>query len=204
MARGNPHPRDHMRNRLAQLAARLMAEDGIDDYALAKRKAARQLGADDTQHLPTNAEVEQALRDYHAIYQQEEQRARLRALRTQALAAMRLLAEFDPHLTGSVLDGTATRYSDINLMLFADSAKDVELFLLNRNIRFRRGERRLFLGDTARAVPQLTLTDSGDAEVAIAVLSPRDLRHSPRSTAEGRVLSKARIAEVEALLQALG
>jgi hypothetical protein len=38
-----------MRARIAAAAARLMAEDGIDDFALAKRKAARQLGALDTQ-----------------------------------------------------------------------------------------------------------------------------------------------------------
>ena len=42
-----------MRERIAQLAARLMAVDGIDDFALAKRKAARQAGAPDTRNLNT-------------------------------------------------------------------------------------------------------------------------------------------------------
>ncbi len=34
-----------MRARIAATAARIMAEDGIEDFALAKRKAARRLGA---------------------------------------------------------------------------------------------------------------------------------------------------------------
>ena len=51
-----------MRARIAAAAARLMAEDGIDDFALAKRKAARQLGAPDTEALPANQEIEAELR----------------------------------------------------------------------------------------------------------------------------------------------
>jgi len=37
------------RARIAAAAARLMAEDGIDDFALAKRKAAKQLGVLESQ-----------------------------------------------------------------------------------------------------------------------------------------------------------
>ena len=52
------------RLRIAAAAARLMAEDGIDDFALAKRKAARQLGLGDSQALPANEEVEAQLRAF--------------------------------------------------------------------------------------------------------------------------------------------
>lgn len=203
MSRNNGHLREQMRSRIAQLAARLMAQDGIDDFALAKRKAARQLGADDTQNLPNNSEIEQALRDYHAIYQPDEQPARVRALREQALRVMRELAEFDPQLTGSVLSGTATRFSDINLVLVADDLKEVEIFLLNRNVPFKLGERRLLLGDGPRAVPVLTLTEAGPAEVGAMVLSPSELRRLPRGQ-DGRVPERARLPEVEQLLAANG
>src|SRR3990167_1398360 len=77
-----------LRAEIAAAAARLMAEDGIDDFALAKRKAARQLGAGDTESLPANAEIENELRVYQSLYQGAEQRERLRYLRSQALAAM--------------------------------------------------------------------------------------------------------------------
>src|SRR3954471_10911841 len=91
-----------MRARIAAAAARIMAEDGIDDYALAKRKAARQLGAGDTQALPGNDEIEAELRAYQSLYQGDEQRHRIRHLRTQALEAMRMLAQFRPYLAGAV------------------------------------------------------------------------------------------------------
>ena len=139
-----------MRLRIAAAAARLMAEDGIDDYALAKRKAAKQLGADDTQSLPANEEVETELRAYQSLYQNEEQRERIRELRTKALEAMRLLADFRPYLAGAVLKGTAGRYGEIDLQLFTDDSKAVEIALLNRNIPYDVSEQRRFASGRGR------------------------------------------------------
>jgi hypothetical protein len=90
-----------------------MAEDGITDHAFAKRKAAKQLGASDTQHLPGNQEIDEALHSYRALYQHESHPDILYQLREEALAAMRLLEPFHPYLTGSVLSGTAGEHSDI-------------------------------------------------------------------------------------------
>ncbi len=200
MVRSSSHLRNQMRTRIAHAAARLMAEDGIQDFALAKRKAARQLGAEDTHNLPTNAEIEAALRAYQSLYQGHEQAERLTVLRQQACVVMRWLARFNPHLTGSVLAGTAARHSDINLMLFADSDKDVELFLLNGKIDYQRGEKRFRFGDSVRSVPLFTIRHGGPAEVNLAVFSTDDIRESPRSPVDGRALPRARLAEVEALL----
>src|SRR6185295_10768996 len=100
------------RARIAAAAARLMAEDGMDDYALAKRKAARQLGAESTHALPDNEEIEAALRTYQALYQGDEQRQRIHMLRDHALRAMQALEAFRPYLYGPVLAGTAGRYGD--------------------------------------------------------------------------------------------
>src|SRR5688500_1794539 len=99
--------RNDRRSHIAYCAARLMAEDGIEDYALAKRKAARQAGVPETRELPTNEEIDEALKAYRQIYHREEHRDRLRALRGAALRAMRELAPFNPYLTGSVLSGNA-------------------------------------------------------------------------------------------------
>src|SRR5262245_22385307 len=125
-----------MRARIAAAAARIMAEDGVDDFAAAKRRAARQLGAPDSQALPRNDEVEQELRAYRDLYQPEEHAARIAELRRLALEAMRALERFNPYLTGPVLAGIAGPYAQIELQLFPDSAKDVEVFLLERNIEF--------------------------------------------------------------------
>jgi hypothetical protein len=194
-AREYGNRRDLMREQLAHLAAKLMAEDGITDHAFAKRKAARQLGAADTQHLPSNQEVDIALHSYRALYQQDSHPAILFQLREDALATMRLLAEFHPYLTGSVLSGTAGSQSDINLMLFSDDAKAVLLFLLKHEIEFEDGEWKVRVGGHEETVPSYTLTNESGTLTHIIVL-PENARHSGSRHPE----THADIAAVEALL----
>lgn len=191
--------RNDQRNRIAHLAARLMAEDGIEDYALAKRKAARQAGTQDTRELPTNEEVDAALKTYQLIYHQEEHRDRLRELRERALRAMRELAHFNPHLTGSVLNGNAGKYADINLQLFTDNVKAVELYLIDQRIPYRTAQSRLYAGAELRTAPVYTVTDDG-TEIELTVLSTLDLRAPLRTSLEGKNIERAKLPAVEQLL----
>jgi hypothetical protein len=189
----------NMRTRIAAVAARIMAEDGVEDFAMAKRKAARQLGAGDTHSLPNNDEIENELRVYQSLYQGEEQRERLRYLRSEALAAMEQLADFKPYLTGPVLKGTAGRYADIDLQVFADSGKELEIFLLNRNIPYQTFELRHYSGDQVRAVSVLSLDWRG-TPVRVAVYSPEDERRSVKTSPLGRPLERAGLDAVRSLV----
>jgi hypothetical protein len=189
----------NMRTRIAAVAARIMAEDGIEDFAMAKRKAARQLGAGDTQSLPNNDEIENELRLYQSLYQGEEQRERLRHLRSEALAAMEQLADFKPYLTGPVLKGTAARYADIDLQVFADSGKELEIFLLNRNIPYQTSELRHYSGDQVRAVSVLSLDWRG-TPVRVAVYWPEDERRSVKTSPSGQPLERAGLDAVRSLV----
>jgi len=191
--------RDDARSAIAVQAARLMAQDGIEDYGLAKRKAAKQLGMPDMRRLPNNAEIDAALREYKDIYQLDDQRQRIKLLREQAVSSMLELSEFNPHLTGSVLSGIAGPYATIHLQLYTDSAKAVELFLLNRGLPYRTGQVRLYAGGELRLLPVFSIDDEG-IEIEMTVLETRDLRAPVRITAEGRNIERAKLPTVRALL----
>ncbi len=199
MAKDGSANRQQMRHRIAHIAARMIAEDGISDYGLAKRKAARQVGAPDSRNLPNNLEIEAALRAYQDLYQAQEHPERVTRLRELALEIMRLLEPFEPHLTGSVLSGAVARHGDIHLHLYTDSPKDIEIFLLNRDIPFRNREIRVWAGDTMETVPALVLT-TPQAEIHLVVLTPLQRRKPLRLSAEGRPLERASMQSVEALL----
>jgi hypothetical protein len=189
-----------MRARIAAAAARIMAEDGIDDFALAKRKAARSLGAAETEALPGNDEIETELRAYRDLYQAEEHPQRVAELRSLALEAMQALESFHPYLTGPVLKGTAGPYAEIELQLFPESSKEVEMFLLERNIAFATQEARRYSGDRVHAVSVFTLLWQ-DTPLKLSVFDPRDERVALKTSQAGRVMDRAGIAEVGALLQ---
>ena len=191
------------RLRIAAAAARLMAQDGIDDFALAKRKAARQLGLGDTQALPGNDEIEAQLRAYQGLYQEGEQRERLQGLRILALSFMREISVFHPYLTGPVLSGIAGRYSEIDIQVFTDDSKSLELLFLNRNIDFSICDQRRWIGGEARTISVITLNWNG-IEMNISVLGAKDERVSMKTAAAGRIIERAAMAAVELLVAAGG
>ena len=190
-----------LRMRVAAAAARIMAEDGVDDFAHAKRKAARQLGVEGRLALPRNDEVEAELRAYRSLYQPREHPLRIAELRRVALDAMRALERFNPYLTGPVLKGTAGPYAEIELQLFPESSKDLEVFLLDRNIAYTTHEGRRFAGDRARAVAVLSLDWRG-APLKLAVFDRRDERLALKTSPAGRVPERAGIAEVGVMIAA--
>lgn len=185
--------RPGVRASIASAAARLMAEDGITDYHQAKKKAARQLGLPEHTAFPDNAEVEAELRAYRSLYQGEEHEERVAALRQTALELLELLADFQPYLTGSVLEGTAGEHSNIDILLFADSAKEVEIFLLNRDITFDHLEPR---NEKVEAVFSLS-TEAGDVKL---IIMPPHLERMAFKGKDGRVRERAKIDAVRALI----
>ncbi|MEO5692328.1 MAG: hypothetical protein ABIQ72_04320 [Usitatibacter sp.] len=190
----------NLRQHIAYLAARLMAEDGIADYATAKQKAARQAGLGDAAVLPDNTEIEEALREYQGLYQSEEQPAHLRYLREIAVKVMREFEDYRPVLVGSVLNGTAGQHSDVNLQFFTDDAKVLSISLLNKRYRFEEGTRNIRRGGRLDEVPQISLAVD-DAVVTITVLDSGDERSSARIRPDSEP-QRARLSEVEALLAA--
>jgi len=176
-----------VRARIAATAARMIAQDGAD-YTTAKTKAARQvLGVDrpSPNYLPDNIQVEDEVRRYQALFHDPARAERLRRLRALALEVMEQLAEFRPYLTGAVLNGTAGEHDDIHLQLFADSAKEVEIWLLNRNVNIEISETPHFKGgrhDPVETVSFIWKQESVHAEL----YEMNDLRGALKPRADGR------------------
>lgn len=189
-----------MRQRIAQEAARLIVSEGIRDYLLAKRKAAARLGAPDTQNLPRNVEVEAELAAYQHLFQEREQRRCLRELRAAAAGAMRFFSRFEPRLTGSVLAGTAGAHSDVNLHIFAESPEEVTLFLLEAQVPFEEGQRRLRMNKDEFALYPFVRFLAGGVPIEALIFPLNGLRQAPRSPLDGRPMARATLRHVEELL----
>ena len=200
-----PSPNDdlqQLRAEIAAVAARLIAQDGAE-YATAKRKAAQQVLKDANPRsnlLPDDLQIEEEVRQYHALFHGATQPARLRALRTAALQVMEALAEFSPYLSGAVLQGTAGEHDDIHLQLFAESAKDVEIFLLNRNVNIEISETPHFKGGRREPVETVSFLWNNEG-VHAELYDLDDLRGALRQRADGRP-QRADTAAVRALIEA--
>ncbi len=197
-----------LRQLIAQQAARMMAEEGISDFAYAKKKAGRQFNAIDNLALPSNAEIEGELKLYNQLFLSEAQPENLLVLRKNALFTMQLLERFKPHLTGAVLDGTAGLGSETHIHLFADSLKDVEMFLLNQGIPFETNEKSYRVSNEGKRdkkagprkkVPVFSLeTEAG--VIKLSVFDVDEIRVATKRAADGSNAERATISEVMALV----
>jgi hypothetical protein len=197
MSKRAPTRSDHLRSAVAQEAARLMAEHGIQDFLVAKRKAAERYGVLEGSALPRNAEIEAALASYQRLFGGARHESSLQQQRKVALQAMQLLRQFEPRAVGAVLAGTATGYTDIQLHVFTDTAEAVSLHLADRRYEYEVFERKVKM-NAERWVLIPTVRFELNAETVEAFVFPTDgIRQAPVSAVDGRPMRRAGLAEVE-------
>lgn len=134
--------RDRTVTRIAQEAARLMNEEGIEEHHRAKLKAIDRLSLQRNRPvLPSDAEVEAARLDHWRLFGScGEVPRHLDELRILALDVMDRLALFSPRLVGSVAAGTAGPHSPIVIHVFPDAPEDVITTLIDLRIPYREGQ----------------------------------------------------------------
>lgn len=187
-----PTEAEALRAEIAALAARMIAEDGAD-YGSAKRRAAKQLLGNQKikgDILPDNSQVETEVREYNALFFGDSQPQRLLNLRLLAIELMQRLERFNPYLVGAVLNGTASKHSDIHLHLFTDNSKEVAIFLLNIDIQYEVSES---MNKRREAMETLSFMVQNEG-VHLLIHNHDDLRASPRA-------DRANLAAVRQLIE---
>lgn len=193
---------DTLQSEIAAAAARLVVEEGLE-YGSAKRRAVKQLGLGARTALPDNDSIEDAVREYIAIFCGDTQPAELAALRRLALTWMERLAEFRPHLAGAVWHGTATRLSDIYVQLFCDDPKSAEIALIDHNVDYTPHTVTGFTGEPVEALSISSMSrELGEpVGVHLMVYDHDDLRGALKRDAQGRT-PRGDLKAVRALVEA--
>lgn len=192
-----------LRQMLAQEAARAMAEEGVRDFRLAKRKAAERLGVDPSgQSMPTNREVEDALAAHQRLFGGAAHDESVRTHRHAALEAMHMFSEWQPRLVGPVLRGTLGPGGVVSLHLFCDAPEQVAVFLMGNGIPYEEGSRRVRYADGRQDDHPVFRFVAGEVGLEATVFPTVGIRQAPASPVDGRPMPRASAEEVKALLGA--
>jgi len=192
---------EQLRRALAQEAARVMLDQGIDDFLLAKRKAAERLHVSDASVLPRNTEIEAALTEYQRLFQSERHADELKAQRQSARELMKLLAEFQPRLVGSVLSGTASAFSEINVHVFTDQPELVLFKLMDHRIESESAQKKFrYEADRVISYPSFKFV-AGEHPFEVIAFPANGIRQAPLSPVDGRTMQRAGIQEIDSLLE---
>ncbi|MEY2853770.1 MAG: hypothetical protein RL030_902 [Pseudomonadota bacterium] len=199
MSRRAPTRVDNLRSAVAEEAARLMAEHGIQDFRIAKKKAAERYGVVEGSILPKNTEIEAALVARQRLFGLQQHEHSLDEQRRVAVTAMRLLRNFEPRLVGSVLSGSATEYADIQLHVFSDNPEAVFLHLMDNRYDYEVLERKLKMqSDRQVAVPAARFA-MGEETIEAFVFPMDGIRQAPVSPVDGKPMRRATLSEVQGL-----
>ncbi len=192
---------DSLKSEIAATAARMVVEEGLE-YGPAKRRALKQMGLPGRTALPDNDAVEEAVREYIALYCADTQPAELAALRALALVWMERMQAFRPHLAGAVWNGTATRLSDIYIQLFCDDPKSAEIALIDHRVDYEPRSVQGFHGETVEALSTRAVSrELGELiGVHLMVYDYDDLRGALRPGSQGRS-PRGDLAALRQLLQ---
>lgn len=195
---------DRARQLVAQESARIIVDQGVRDYKVAKAKAADRLGLHQRGALPGNAEIEQAISDHLQLFNGDAHPDLLQRMRVAALATMQLLEVFSPRLVGPVLAGTADENSAVNLHVFADSSEEIAMFLHDRHIACKLYERRLKARRGRNVQPDIFpgyRFDYDGERIEATVFAIDGIRQAPISPIDGKPMARADIKGVRALLE---
>jgi len=188
------------RREIAAEAARIMATQGLYNFRVAKQKAAEHMRIRSSTALPSNAEVEEALRAYQQFYGGHEHNERIQSKRSAALGFMRLLETFSPRLVGPVLEGTADQHAPVTLHLFSDPTDAIVMHLMDKRLSFKNEQRKLRWHDGGFRLVPVLITEFQDQTIELALFNAIDLRQAPPSPIDGRPQKRAPLSEVECLL----
>ncbi|MGE0790471.1 MAG: nucleotidyltransferase domain-containing protein [Sandaracinaceae bacterium] len=205
--RGSRSSPSKLRLVLAREAARLMYEEEVAQYFVAKRMAAKRVlgrhGARGLRFrprdLPSNGEIQQALLQLAELTEGEARGARLFEMRALALEVMRALEPFEPRLIGSVATGHVRRGSDIDIQVFAEDPDDPERRLIELGWEHTRDDVLIRRPDGWHEYQHLRLVREHPIE--LTVYPRRELRRRPRSSTDGQPIDRLSIRRVEALLR---
>jgi hypothetical protein len=197
-------PMDTLQAEIAAAAARMVVEEGLE-YGPAKRRAAKQLGLRARTALPDNDALEEAVREYIALFCGDTQPAELAALRRLALKWMERLAQFRPYLGGAVWHGTATRLSDIYLQLFCDDPKSAEIALIEHRVDYSPRTVTGFHGESVEVLSVSSMSPELGETIGVHLLvyDHDDLRGALKPDTKGRT-PRGDLAAVRALVEECG
>ena len=183
---------------IAHKAAEIIMEEGVTDYLFAKKKAAKYLGCLNNQALPSNKLIDEAIKEYQSIYLDEASPELLRKIKNEALVIMNIFKDFNPHLSGNLLDGVVPRYPKIQINLFSNNLKEIEYILFNKNISFEFNEKtiieKLTKKKSIRQVP-LIYIDGKDFPIEIKVYAENDIFSFKKQLMKGRGMNIVKIIE---------
>lgn len=186
-----------MRSQISKETARIIFEEGCNNFQSAKNSALKHLNLSTGVAMPSNQEVEAALIEHIALFGPNGNRALTIEWLQIALEMMRWLEAFSPRLSGSLVRRPALLSTPIELHLFCESSERILFFLIEKQIPHEVSERRLRFGkNDYKQIPMVCfMTD--EAPIELLAFTSEGKSNPPLSPVDGDPMERLGPRRVE-------
>jgi hypothetical protein len=189
-----------LRRTVCEESARILAEEGVRDYQRAKRKACERLGIDPFIGLPRNSEIAQAVAARLRLFQGDTLETRYRQHLELALHGMDLLQRFSPRAVGTLLDGSVTAQTPVQIHVFAPTPEEVHASLDGQGVPFELHDKRYRFGRNRHRLVSGLRFIVNEIVVEVSVFPDNHGFDPPRCPIDGRAVRRASTAQIQELL----
>jgi len=185
---------------ISRLAAKILAEEGIDDYLLAKQRAVQRLHLPGKTSLPKNSEIHKYLAEYLELFDKDGLTRRQTQSKKLAQKIMDMLEDFQPLAVGSVVDEIITKTSRIQIHLFAPTPEHVATALIEKNIPYQLTEQVIrFTATKTENKPAYNFL-MGDTPVSLCVFCENERRKIPIDPIHGKSIKRYNLNTLKNIL----
>jgi len=195
---------ENTRQRMCEECARIMVTEGVRDFQVAKQRAGARLGAHATRHLPTNAEIDAAVRTYLNLFHARRHAEDLAQRFAGARDVLAHFESFQPRVVGALLRGWTLPGAPVEAHLFADTVEEVQWFLQETGIPFELDSKRLRFGPERYAQVPVYRFARDDQGFELAVFAGRGRHEAPLCPMDGRPMRRAALRELDEAAAAAG
>lgn len=139
-------PHSGLKWEIAQTAARIMHQQRLQEYGIAKRKALESLSLAAREALPENKLVDEALKEQLALFASEADRNWSAALLQAARDASSFLADFSHYIGGSLASQTSKQDDRLEIHLYCDTPEALLWALQDNSIPYDESQRVIRVG----------------------------------------------------------
>ena len=189
-----------LKDMIAQEAAKIIAEKGIQQFGQAKFKAAENLNAMDNGCLPSNSDIEKKLIEYYQLFQTDVHLDHIKSLRKIALDIMHIFDNYQIYLVGPVANGTANVSSAINFHIASEDESEIIQTLTKNDLTHKPYDRKIKFNEKTIKQVNGIKTIYKNTDIELTIFNHKEIRLAPLSKIDNKPMKRIKIKLLQEMI----
>ena len=189
-----------LKDMIAQEAAKMIAEKGIQQFGQAKFKAAENLDAMDNGCLPSNSDIEKKLIEYYQLFQADVDFDHILYLRKIAFDVMHIFDSYLIYLVGPVANGSASVSSVINFHIASEDESEIIQTLIKNDLTHKPYDRKIKFNEKTIKQVNGIKTIYKNTDIELTIFNHKEIRHAPLSKIDNKPMKRIKIKLLQEMI----